>query len=78
MTTASELISRDLLEWGNLQKRYWNASSLPRVERFKHNPKRKQYRRDRVLIRILQLNIDATRNRIARGMHDTNDRTSAV
>ncbi|OAH25345.1 DUF7301 family protein [Serratia marcescens] len=73
MTTASELISRDLLEWDNLQKRYWNASSLPHVERFKHNPKRKQYRRDRVLIRILKLNIDSTRNRIARGMHDTKD-----
>ncbi|WP_427145671.1 DUF7301 family protein [Serratia marcescens] len=73
MTTATELISRDLLEWDNLQKRYWCASSLPRAERFKHNPKRKQYRRDRVLIRLLKLNIDAARNRIARGIHDTND-----
>ncbi|WP_446033351.1 DUF7301 family protein [Serratia marcescens] len=53
-------------------------SSLPRAERFKHNPKRKQYRRDRVLIRILKLNIDATRNRIARGMHDTNDRKTEM
>jgi hypothetical protein len=55
MSTAEQLLSADIKESSARHKRYWQASSLPTLERHREKPKYKSHRRDRVLKRIISL-----------------------
>ncbi|WP_446689125.1 DUF7301 family protein [Serratia fonticola] len=59
MTTAEELFQHDLREAACRHNRYWKASSLPTIERFKRKPNPPKSPRDRVLIKILRMNVMA-------------------
>lgn len=66
MSTAEQILSADIKESSARHVRYWMASSLPPIERHREKPKPKSYRRDRVMRRIIRLNmrtlIDALNN----------------
>lgn len=53
MTTAKELMAHDFAENRRMIERYRKSSSLPFREKMKNKPKGKGYRRDRVLLRII-------------------------
>ncbi|WP_244587580.1 DUF7301 family protein, partial [Escherichia coli] len=42
---------------GAVHNRYWKSSSLPVCERFNHRPKPKRSRRDKVLKKLMQINM---------------------
>jgi len=64
MSTAAQLLSSDLTEGYHRRLRFRRASSLPNIEKMKLQPAGKPYRRDRVLRRIIQMNLDAAVARI--------------
>lgn len=58
MTTAQDLIRIDIIESSNQINKYSRASSLPPIEKRKNKPEVCHYRRDRVLHRIMQLEME--------------------
>lgn len=54
MTTAQELIRIDITQSGRLLRQYYKSSSLPWPERRKYRPEVCQNRRDKVLHKIMQ------------------------
>lgn len=59
MSTVEELLSSDIMESSVRHKRYWQSSSLPVLERHYNKPKPRKHPRDRVLKRIIGLNMKA-------------------
>nr|QVB87588.1 hypothetical protein JYM95_12775 [Salmonella enterica subsp. enterica serovar Give var. 15 str. CFSAN004343] len=57
MSTLADLIHADMAEDGARRNRYWKSSSLPVCERFNHRPKPKRSRRDKVLKKLMQINM---------------------
>ncbi|EFA4854917.1 DUF7301 family protein [Escherichia coli] len=57
MSTLADLIHADMAEDGARRNRYWKSSSLPVYERFNHRPKPKRSRRDKVLKKLMQINM---------------------
>ncbi|APJ59105.1 DUF7301 family protein [Escherichia coli] len=57
MSTLADLIHADMSEDGARRNRYWKSSSLPACERFNHRPKPKRSRRDKVLKKLMQINM---------------------
>lgn len=57
MSTLADLIHADMAEDGARRNRYWKSSSLPVCERFNHRPKPKRSRRDKVLKKLMQINL---------------------
>lgn len=57
MSTLADLIHADMSEDGARRNRYWKSSSLPVCERFNHRPKPKRSRRDKVLKKLIQINM---------------------
>lgn len=57
MSTLADLIHADMSEDGARRNRYWKSSSLPVCERFNHRPKPKRSRRDKVLKKLMQINM---------------------
>lgn len=53
MTTAQQLIHRDMEQSHRLMMRYYKASSLPWIEKRDNKPEVCKYRRDRVLHAIM-------------------------
>ncbi|NUU68455.1 hypothetical protein HQN64_20430 [Enterobacteriaceae bacterium BIT-l23] len=53
MSTHRELFEADVAESRARFKKYYRSSSLPMREKFKHRPKDRKYRRDRVLHEII-------------------------
>lgn len=53
MTTAKELMAHDFAENRRMIERYRKSSSLPFRERMMNKPKGKCYRRDKVLLKII-------------------------
>ncbi|WP_437342004.1 DUF7301 family protein [Ewingella docleensis] len=64
MRTTAQLLSSALTEGYHRRLRFRQASSLPYIEKMKLQPVGKPYRRDRVLRRIIQMNLDAAVARI--------------
>ncbi|MFZ4167637.1 DUF7301 family protein [Enterobacter ludwigii] len=62
MSTLAQLINADLEESGVRLYRYWKASSLPTRERYKRRPKPKRSPRDRVLKRLMGINMSQFTN----------------
>ncbi|AAL15503.1 hypothetical protein FZS32_07615 [Salmonella enterica] len=62
MSTLAQLINADLEESGARHYRYWKASGLPTRERYKRRPKPKSSQRDRVLKRLMQINMSQFTN----------------
>ncbi|ECL1456419.1 hypothetical protein FPM78_22955 [Salmonella enterica] len=62
MSTLAQLINADLEESGARHYRYWKASRLPIRERYKRRPKPKNRPRDRVLKRLMQINMSQFTN----------------
>ncbi|HAE6203120.1 TPA_asm: hypothetical protein G4I96_000632 [Salmonella enterica subsp. diarizonae serovar 50:l,v:z35] len=62
MSTLAQLINADLEESGARHYRYWKASRLPIRERYKHRPKPKRIPRDRVLKRLMGINMSRFAN----------------
>ncbi|EDW8799688.1 hypothetical protein A5606_003147 [Salmonella enterica subsp. enterica serovar Oakland] len=62
MSTLAQLINADLEESGSRHYRYWKASRLPTRERYKRRPKPKSSQRDRVLKRLMQINMSQFTN----------------
>ncbi|EDT0686927.1 hypothetical protein B5I46_004750 [Salmonella enterica subsp. enterica serovar Kokomlemle] len=62
MSTLSQLINADLEESDARHYRYWKASRLPIRERYKRRPKPKSRPRDRVLKRLMQINMSQFTN----------------
>lgn len=58
MTTAQELIHGDIMQSGRELKRYYKATNLPFSEGYENRPDPCHYRRDRVLHRIMQLEME--------------------
>lgn len=57
-STVSDLIKADMKEWGQRFSDYKKSSSLSTYElRYSYPLKAKQYRRDKVLKRLIDLNI---------------------
>ncbi|WP_420703694.1 DUF7301 family protein [Escherichia albertii] len=46
-----------MAEDGARRNRYWKSSRLPVCERFNHRPKPKRSRRDKVLKKLMQINM---------------------
>lgn len=63
MSTVAELIYADSFENGVRLRRYWQASSLPRMEKLKHKPTPPKSPRDRVLKQIMRMNMLAVGRR---------------
>lgn len=59
MSTTAELIAADLKEHSARRQRYWQSSSLSTREKIKHRCKLKSYRRDRVLFKLMDINMKA-------------------
>jgi len=59
MSTTAELIAADLKEYSARRQRYWQSSSLSTREKIKHRCKLKSYRRDRVLFKLMDINMKA-------------------
>jgi len=57
MTDAKDLIRIDIMEQGRERRRYFKQSNLPTKEAFANKPAGKTYRRDRVLHRLMRLNM---------------------
>ncbi|EAQ5800864.1 hypothetical protein LC76_07230 [Salmonella enterica] len=57
MSTLADLIHADMAEDGARRNRYWKSSNLPVCERFNHRPKPKRSRRDKVLKKLMQINM---------------------
>lgn len=55
MTDARDLIQIDIIEQGHARRRYFKQSNLPTKEAFSNKPAGKTYRRDRVLHRLMRL-----------------------
>lgn len=55
MTDAKDLIRIDIIEQGHARRRYFKQSNLPTEEAFANKPAGKTYRRDRVLHRMMRL-----------------------
>ncbi|OZT31892.1 hypothetical protein CH229_28540 [Salmonella enterica subsp. enterica serovar Heidelberg] len=55
-------MNADLEESGARHYRYWKASRLPTRERYKRRPKPKSSQRDRVLKRLMQINMSQFTN----------------
>lgn len=64
MSTTAQLLSSDLTEGYYRRLRFRQSSSLPVREKMKLQPSGKPYRRDRVLRRIIQMNLEAAIARI--------------
>ncbi|MGA6304010.1 DUF7301 family protein [Enterobacter ludwigii] len=64
MTTANQLLQADMAEANQIHKRYWESSSLPQLERFTNRPSQRKYPRDRVLYRLLQIDLEAISKRM--------------
>ncbi|WP_456303139.1 DUF7301 family protein [Xenorhabdus szentirmaii] len=62
--TANQLLRHDLLEANIRRKRYWKVSSLPRVEKYDNRPRERKSPRDRVLYRLLDLDMKAICSRM--------------
>lgn len=58
MTTVSDLINADLKEYGARRQRYFESSSLSFLEKIKNKPQFRKYPRDRILHRLLRLNMN--------------------
>lgn len=59
MSTTAELIAADLKEYSARRQRYWQSSSLSTREKIKQRCKLKSYRRDRVLFKLMDINMKA-------------------
>ena len=57
MSTVEELLSADIKESSVRYKRYWRSSTLPVLERHYNKPRPSKHPRDRVLKRIISLNM---------------------
>jgi len=62
MSTLAQLINADLEESGSRFHRYWKASRLPNRERYKRRPKPRSSPRDRVLKRLMGINMSKFTN----------------
>lgn len=63
-STIQELTGADMEQGNSLHRRYWNSSSLPIRERRKHRPSLCNYRRDRVLRKIMKNEMAALAKKI--------------
>lgn len=63
LSTTQDLLFHDMNQGRAIFNRYWTSSSLPVRERDKNRPKL-SYRRDRVLSRLLSLEMMASIKRI--------------
>lgn len=59
MSTTADLISADLKERSARNQLYWQSSSLSMREKIKYRGKGKSYRRNRVLFRLIDINMKA-------------------
>ncbi|MCK1966850.1 hypothetical protein MT962_000636 [Franconibacter sp. IITDAS19] len=59
MSTTADLIAADLKESSVRGKRYRQSSSLSQHEKYEHRPKPRPYRRDRVLRKLMNINMQA-------------------
>ncbi len=59
MSTTAELIASDFKEHSARRQRYWQSSSLSTLEKIKYRWKSKPYRRDRVLFKLMDINMKA-------------------
>jgi len=57
-STYQELLKRDIRQWQSLIWRYRKQSSLSRMEKSKNRPQPKKYPRDRVMRRIMKLQME--------------------
>ncbi|EJG2384919.1 hypothetical protein AM391_RS02995 [Kluyvera ascorbata] len=64
-STIQELMGADMEQGGSLMKRYWNQSALPAREKRLNMPKLCIFRRDRVLRRLMNNEMNALASRIA-------------
>ncbi|WP_241603732.1 DUF7301 family protein [Rosenbergiella nectarea] len=63
LSTTKDLIFHDMNQGHSIFNRYWKSSSLPARERDKNRPKI-TLRRDKVLSKIIRLEMMASMNRI--------------
>lgn len=54
-STFIQLLRADLECLENKSRKYMLASSLPEHEKVKHKPRRNPFRRDRVMLRIIEM-----------------------
>lgn len=57
MTTVADLINAGLKEYAARRQRYFESSSLSFREKLKHKPAMRKYPRDKVLYRLMRLNV---------------------
>lgn len=57
-STYQELLQHDIRQWQALIWRYRKQSSLSRMEKYKHRPQPKKYHRDRVMRRIMKIQME--------------------
>lgn len=65
VSTIGEIVRSDMEHSGALRKRYWQSSSLPFRERRNHRPQPCRFRRDRVLQKIMRMEMGAMVNRLS-------------
>jgi len=63
-STVQQLIQADIAENSARLKRYRKASSLSRMDKYRYRPQMRSWPRDRVLARIMQLNMKKAMNDI--------------
>lgn len=57
MTTVEQLLNADIKEAAHRKKRYMSSSNLPLLEKVAARPLPKKSPRDRVLLKILRMNL---------------------
>lgn len=58
MSTVNQLFKADITENGYRHRRYWKSSRLPVRERIKNKPVGPKYPRDKVLLKLMRLEMD--------------------
>lgn len=67
MTDAKDLIRIDIMEQGRERRRYFKQSNLPTKEAFSNKPAAKTYRRDRVLHRLMRIEMAWALKQVSNG-----------
>ena len=78
MTDAKDLIRIDIMEQGRERRRYYKQTNLPTREAFANKPAGKTYRRDRVLHRLMRLEMAWAVKQISNRPHFISIRTVVV
>lgn len=58
MSTVNDLLKADITENGYRHRLYWKSSRLPVRERIKNKPVNPKYPRDKVLLKLVRLQMD--------------------